>query len=139
MILFLLTINTLIFTALSALHIYWAAGGKWGMENAVPQRADGAKAMQPGKAITFGVAVVLLCFAWAHLSWLVPDLSGLRFPRYVFYLIGAVFFLRVMGDFRYVGLFKTIRNNGFARQDDRLYIPLCAYLSLAAAGCGWLA
>ncbi len=46
-------------------------------------------------------------------------------------LLAAAFFLRVVGDFRYVGLFKRNKESRFARMDNRLYMPLC--LGLAAA------
>jgi hypothetical protein len=46
------------------------------------------------------------------------------------WLIAAVFALRAIGDFRYVGFFKRIRDSRFARLDTLAYSPLCACLAL---------
>ena len=44
--------------------------------------------------------------------------------------------VRAIGDFRYVGFFKTRKSGRFAAMDSRCYSPLCAVL---AAGCVYLA
>jgi uncharacterized membrane protein SpoIIM required for sporulation len=46
------------------------------------------------------------------------------------WLIAAVFALRAIGDFRYVGFFKRIRDTRFARLDTLAYWPLCAVLAV---------
>lgn len=51
-------------------------------------------------------------------------------------VLGAVFVLRSIGDFRLVGFFKSVRGTGFAAWDTRLYSPLCLLLGLGAL---WLA
>jgi hypothetical protein len=38
--------------------------------------------------------------------------------------------LRAIGDFRYVGFFKRIRDSKFARLDTLAYSPLCAALAV---------
>ena len=41
-----------------------------------------------------------------------------------------VFFIRVIGEFNYFGIFKRKKDTHFAKMDTLLYIPLCAFLSL---------
>jgi hypothetical protein len=35
-----------------------------------------------------------------------------------------------LGDFKYWGFFKSIRNNQFAKYDSLYYSPLCLYIGL---------
>lgn len=42
-----------------------------------------------------------------------------------------VFFIRVIGEFHYFGIFKREKDTHFAKMDTVLYIPLCAFLSLS--------
>jgi hypothetical protein len=45
----------------------------------------------------------------------------------------AVFGLRAIGDFRYLGFFKRVTGTRFARADTLIYSPLCAGLAAMAA------
>lgn len=136
----LLVINALLFLSLSILHIYWAMGGKWAMMNAVPQKATGdQKAFIPGKGATLVVAGGLLGFSLLHAA----NLFTIDHPlirnicHYGLLVVGLIFLLRVIGDFNYVGLTKRVRHTQFAKLDNRIYIPLCAYLSITSLLCYW--
>lgn len=136
----LLVINALLFLALSILHIYWAFGGKWAMANAVPQKAGkDQKAFIPGKGATLLVAAGLLGFALLHAAHLftIDQLLLRNISRYGLLVVGCIFLLRVIGDFNYVGLTKSVRYTAFARLDNNVYIPLCAYLSISSLFCYW--
>jgi hypothetical protein len=119
---------------LAGVHLYWAAGGTAGKGAAVPS-ANGRPLMRPA---AFGTAMVAvgLCVTAALLAlrigWLnVPALPGNSVVvRVGTWLIAAVFALRAIGDFRYVGFFKRIRDSRFARLDTLAYSPLCACLAL---------
>ncbi len=50
-------------------------------------------------------------------------------------LLTALFAMRAIGEFRFVGLFKTQREGLFARRDTWIYTPLC--ISIAALS-AWL-
>ena len=121
--------------ALAALHVYWAAGGRWGASAAVPE-VGGASAFTPGRAATLVVAALLSCAA-ALVLWRagVFRVSGL--PRVVpsvgVWGVAAVFALRAVGDFRLFGLFRKPSQSRFARNDRWLYTPLCLALALACA------
>jgi hypothetical protein len=118
-------VNVLIFSFLSGVHIYWAFGGKWGIEGVLPTK-DGVKQLNPASVGTIVVATGLALFAF---------ISGADLARYKWgYLIISILFgLRTIGDFRYVGLFKIVKNSVFARKDTAIFIPLCIYLSLSNA------
>lgn len=57
-----------VFALLSLIHIFWAFGGQWGIEAALPRKADETgklkgRAFEPRPALTFLVALVLLSIA----------------------------------------------------------------------------
>lgn len=118
----------------AALHVYWAAGGRWGFQAAVPQvDPHGALAFKPGRLLT--LAVALLIGGYAALLWGVHQqwLSG--WAQLVVAAGSGVFALRVVGDFRYCGLFKRPSTTLFARKDTTLYVPLCFGLAWGSFVC----
>ena len=127
-------ITALIFLALSAIHVYWAFGGGRGFEAALPTM-DGKLLFTPSRAMTLFVAAGL--FAFASIVFGVLGVWGSQIPNWIFKFavwgIAAIFYLRALGDFRYVGFFKRIKNTlFFIKQDTLFYSPLCV---LIAMGC----
>ena len=114
-----------ILVALSALHVYWALGGHWGIAYIIPT-IDDRRAINPSPLATWFVAAHL-----AFAAWLVATgtLTGLA-P----WVLCLIFTLRAIGEFRLVGFFKTIKGTDFARWDTRLYSPLCLLMAALAAG-----
>lgn len=47
-----------------------------------------------------------------------------------FWICMTVFFIRVIGEYHYFGIFKRKKDTHFARMDTILYIPLFLFLSL---------
>ena len=45
--------------------------------------------------------------------------------RWMLYALAAMMFARAVGDFRFVGFFKSVRGTPFARADKLVYSPLC--------------
>ena len=119
--------------ALGALHVYWAGSGRWGTDVAVPT-LEGRPRIAPGIASTLTVATLLCAAALVLLGRL--RLWGEWLPRWPFaagtWVLVVVFGGRVVGDFRWFGLFKRVKGTRFAWWDTWLYVPLCALLSLAA-------
>jgi hypothetical protein len=118
----------------AAVHVYWAAGGKAGKGAAVPA-ANGQAMIKPSAFATAMVAIGLCAMAALvalRIGWLtLPALSGNGAVVQIgTWLLAAVFALRAIGDFRYVGFFKQIRDSRFARLDTLAYSPLCACLAL---------
>jgi len=133
-------IVSLVFVMLGALHVYWAFGGQWGAEAAIPEvptRCGTAwvKALDPGKGSTLAVAAVLACIAalvcWragllgaAHDHWALRSVIG---------LLAVTMLARAIGEFRLAGFFKTVKGSLFARMDTLVFSPLCVLLGLGLA------
>lgn len=129
------SISSAIFLVIvSLLHFYWAFGGKWATDSVIPTTADHARrTFSPGKGGTVFVACLL-----ASAAYLLLTQSGYLSPVIAPSLIqwgcmvcAAVFVLRAVGDFNYIGFFKKVKNTKFARQDTALYIPLCLWLGIS--------
>jgi hypothetical protein len=126
-----------IYALLSAVHILWAFGVKWGGTSAVPE-VGGAPAFVPGTLATVGVAAALAAAAYVVVArvGLAPALVCPWLVRVACFVLGAVFVLRAIGEFRLVGFFKSVKGTAFARWDSYLFSPLCLALGVAVL---WLA
>lgn len=128
-------INTIIFILLAAIHIYWGIGGKWGSKQALPQNIGRENPVfLPGMVACFVMALGL--FSMAILTLNQAEIININLPNalknYGMYAIGVIFLLRALGDFKYVGFFKRIKNTEFGRLDTQLYAPLCLYLGITS-------
>lgn len=125
-------INTLILLFLSLLHFYWAFGGKWAADKAVPKTPNGQNLFSPGP---FACIVVAIFLALASMLFSVhAGFLDVAFPfwinKYGSLLIGVIFAIRALGEFKYVGFTKSITNSTFASLDSRFYSPLCLLIGL---------
>lgn len=119
---------------ISAIHIYWTFGGEWGLSASLPHQ-DGRRLLNPKQIDILTVAVfmaAMACFYLYKIGWFA--LADLWMPnwlsRYGLWMLAGGFLLRAIGDFRYVGFFKQVRNSRFAELDTKFYSPLCLLLSL---------
>lgn len=118
---------------ISVIHIYWAFGGRWGTEAVIPMKEGSQQAVfVPKKWGTLCVAMLVLL---ASSIILVQEGWMTFFQASIFSKIGSivcalVFLIRAIGDFKYVGFFKTIKHSKFAQNDSKWYSPLCLFLSL---------
>jgi hypothetical protein len=129
-----------ILAALAGVHLFWALGGKWGKDAAIPKApGTGAPTLRPGMSATLMVATALAVAA---------DLVAVRIglldsgmpawlPRAACIALAIVFLARAIGEFRYVGFFKRVRDSRFARLDTALYSPLCLFLAIAVGLNAW--
>lgn len=126
--------------AIGGMHLYWGCGGKRGAAKAIPTLPDGAPLFLPGPLACFAVGFGLIWCADYYLAIAVDFPLQLPFgkEKWMIWLLAAVFLARAVGDFRYVGFFKTVRSTEFGRLDSRYYSPLCLLLGLASAAIGWL-
>jgi len=128
------SVAIVILLTVAGVHIYWAAGGKAGKGAAIPA-ANGRAVIKPS-AFASAMVAVGLCATAALLAlrigWLdLPALPGNSIVVQIgTWLMAAAFAIRAIGDFRYVGFFKRIRDSRFARLDTLAYSPLCACLAL---------
>ena len=131
--------NSLIFALLSGLHLYWMLGGKWGLDQVLPTKLGGGERMlNPGPVACIVVALGLLGFALYNVGLGLGFSLGLPFgaEKWGIWVLAGIFLLRAVGDFRYVGFFKKIKNTAFGRMDTRWYAPLCLYLGISSV---WIA
>ena len=110
------------------IHFYWALGGKFGLDYALPTDAKGNRLLNPSTFITYVVGFILLGFAYVSYRLYVGDESTVIV--YAGYGLSLLFFLRTIGDFNLVGLFKKVKNTEFAKYDTWVYIPLFLFISI---------
>ena len=119
---------------LSLLHAYWALGGRWGSAYTVPT-VNGRRLFDPAPVATWlicgllGTAVILVM---GKAGWIATGSLPVVFDVGV-WVLGVVFTLRAVGNFRTFGFFKTITGTAFAEWDTWFYSPLCLLLALLAA------
>src|SRR4051812_3731745 len=113
------------------LHLHWAAGGRLLKQAAIPQ-LRGQPVFRPSALATIIVALFLVAA-----SWIVAAQAGVMantFPAgltlWSCRALAVVFLIRGIGDFRLVGMFKSVKGTKFASWDTWLYSPLCLFLSV---------
>lgn len=122
-----------VFALISSIHLYWAAGGRFGRGVAIPS-VGGARAFNPSPLGTVLVAVAFLVAAFVVLGQI--NLLGGALPRWVFRWatlgIALIFLLRAIGEFKLVGFFKRASDSPFTYWDTHLFSPLCLLIAVAA-------
>ncbi len=123
---------SLIFLPLAIIHFSWAFGGTLGFAEAIPTNEEGKRVMSPGKldSAIVGIGLAIFGLFYTYRSGLV----NLELPGWIItsvgWIIPAIFLLRAIGDFKYVGFFKKVRNTPFGKRDTRFFAPLCLLISV---------
>lgn len=121
---------SLIFLILATLHLSWAIGSDWGLESTIPTDPSGARIFNPTKGMCLLVGLGLLVCTFMY--FINPEPGNPK--NWIFewgrLLIPIVFLVRALGDFKYVGLTKKIKNTRFAVMDSKYYTPLCFAIGL---------
>lgn len=127
-------LNAIVLALLGLLHIYWAFGGQWAANNALPKKLNGELLFTPKPFDCIAVAIGLLAFASFFIihSFLPTPVLPEWLLAHGLWFIGAIFTLRAIGDFRYVGFMKKVKGNRFATLDTIYYSPLCLYLGISS-------
>jgi len=136
--------NALVFSTctililLGLLHLFWAAGGKLGDAATVPS-INGVSNLKPSRLVTITIAAAL--FSAALVVGLADDLFAVPGPRTLTtgpaLVLATVFTVRAVGDFHWIGFFKTHGDGSFARLDTLIYSPLCLLLSTSVFWIVW--
>lgn len=119
----------LVLALLGGIHVFWALGGEWGTQAAIPQVA-GRRVLHPSALMTLSVAAALFIAALlvlARAGFVATTLAPSLFV-WPTRLLGVVFIARAVGEFRLVGFFKRVRGTTFARWDSFVFSPLCLVL-----------
>lgn len=136
----LIIINVILLVSISILHFYWAIGGTWGLLGAIPERLIMRNNIRLNKItdssvmiiLTIIVALGLLVFA----SIIALNSTAIKIPMNPSWvktgtiIIGIIFLLRAIGNFDFVGLFKSDHEGVFAERDTKFYVPLCLVLAI---------
>ncbi len=121
------------FLSIGVLHLYWAVGGKKWIDIALPQTGTGQLLFKPGAVETIIVALGLFAFAGiigtkAHFISL--PLWNEIYLSYATAVIGFLFLIRSIGEFRYVSFFKKIKHTDFGKMDTLYYSPVCFIIAV---------
>ena len=122
--------------AVVAFHLYWAGGGRRGADAVIPRRPraqGGAPLFAPSPLGTLLVAMFLA--GVLGLAGVVQHGADVMLPwawtRGMLAACGLVFVARAIGEFRYVGFFKRVKDSPFAYWDTRLFSPFILVVGIA--------
>lgn len=122
-----------IFTLLALIHFSWALGSTFGFENALPKNEAGNYVLNPAlwESAVVGFALSLFGIFYLVRAKVLKLSIPSRLRLIGSWLIPLIFLLRALGDFKYVGFFKSITSTDFARLDTMFYSPLCLIIAVA--------
>lgn len=117
----------------AVLHVFWALRGTGDSNSAIPSLPNGQPLFSPGPTACILVAVTIASLA-AALAWAVFLPAAVAWPlRSVLTLALIVLTLRAVGDGRFVGFSKRVRDTAYGRADDALYTPAVVLLWFGSA------
>ena len=127
-----IVINTVIFLLLSALHFYWAMGGTLWYEEVLPTNSKGTSRLNPSTAASLIIAIglLLLAFITAGNQGVFDTCTKRKYFQYGALAIAIIFSLRAIGDFKFIGFFKTVKTTKFGINDTLIFSPLCLIIAL---------
>ena len=127
------------FAALSALHVYWAVGGRRGLGAVIPT-VDGRRTLNPSPLATIVVAVALALAAAITFgaTGMLAAVAPAWLIRCGLVVLTVVFGARAVGDLRLIGFTKRVKGTRFARLDTWVFAPLCVGLAAACGALAWL-
>ena len=123
---------SLIFLFLAVIHIYWGFGGKSGSAASIPTKENNKPVLKPRAIDCFFVAIVLLSFGIFVLikGGIILFALPVWLLNYGLLFTAAIFLLRAVGEFRYVGFFRKIKTTKFGQLDTKYYSPLCLIIGV---------
>ena len=103
-------------------------------EGMVPTNEKNARVMNPKTLDCFVVGIGLFSFALFVSNS--SELVIIHLPKWLLnsghWIIAIIFFIRAIGDFKYIGFFKRIKHSKFAKLDTQYFSPLCLLIALLA-------
>mgnify|MGYP001369383804 CR=1 FL=1 len=122
----------IIFSALGLIHFNWVIGGEFGFEKSLPTKENGEKVLNPKKIESAVVGIGLIVFGVFYL--IKSELLEFNIPDWIIkyggWIIPTIFLLRAIGEFKYLGFFKKIKDTEFGKWDSILYSPLCLFIGI---------
>ncbi len=107
-------------------------GGTLGYDEVLPTNTMGTKRLDPSTVAGLIVAIGLLLMAFVTIGTqgMFDRYLNRKYFRYSTLLISLIFLPRAIGDFRFVGFFKTVTETRFGINDTMFFSPLCLFISL---------
>jgi hypothetical protein len=126
--------NTIIFLLISVIHFYWSAGGRLWYNDVLPTNSSGTEMLNPSAAASAAVAIGFVLFALITLGCkgMFDVYIKRSYWRYAALFIAVIFFVRAIGDFKFVGFFKEVNTTRFALNDSWIFSPLCLFVGLTS-------
>jgi hypothetical protein len=125
-------VMSVVLLGLGIIHFNWVIGGTYGFDKSLPTKANGEKVLNPKRIDCAIVAVGLTAFGLFYFfqSGVIEFEGATWIFKYGGWIIPAMFLLRAIGEFKYVGFFKSIKATEFARLDSKLFSPLCLIVGI---------
>lgn len=122
----------IIFSVLGLIHLNWVIGGKFGFEKSIPSKENGEKVINPRKIESAIVGIGLIVFGVFYLiKSVLLEFNILDWiMKYGGWIIPTIFLLRAIGEFKYIGFFKKIKDTEFGKWDSKLFSPLCLFIGI---------
>lgn len=129
---FLSILLGIILIGLGLIHFNWVIGGKFGFSESLPTKESGERVLNPKKIDSAIVGIELTIFGIFYVlkSGLIEYSLPAWIIKYGSWIIPIIFLLRAIGEFRYVGFFKSIKKTEFGKLDTKLFSPLCLAIGI---------
>ena len=102
---------SLILIVLGMIHLNWVIGGKFGYVESLPTKENGERVLNPKKIDSAIIGIGLIAFGIFYMieSGLIEYSLPEWIIKYGGWIIPIIFLLRAVGEFKYVGFFKSVR------------------------------
>jgi hypothetical protein len=124
---------SLILILLGMIHFNWVIGGKFGFEESLPTKENGERVLNPKRIDSAIVGIGLTAFGIFYM--LKSGLIEYNLPEWIMkygsWIIPTIFLLRAIGEFKYVGFFKSVKETDFGKLDTKLFSPLCLVIAIS--------
>lgn len=130
---FLIILCAGILVLISLIHMYWGFGGSWASKVVLPMKKivknmflfRGRRGLLWWR-LRFYFCYCVISTAWIHIFW-----STSRITKWGCILLAVIFFIRAVGDRKYIGIFKKVKGTEFSMYDTWVYSPLCLFIALS--------
>ena len=123
---------SLILITLGVIHFNWVIGGTFGFATSLPTKESGERVLNPKKIDSAIVGIVLILFGFFYV--LTSGLIDYDLPEWIVkyggWIISIIFILRAVGEFKYIGFFKSVKKTDFGKLDTKFFSPLCLLIGI---------
>lgn len=123
---------SIILIGLGLIHFNWVIGGKFGFAESLPTKKSGERVLNPKKIHSTIVGIGLTTFGIFYIlkSRFIEHNLPEWIMKYGSWVIPILFLLRAIGDFKYIGFFKSVKSTDFGKLDYKLFSPLCLIIGI---------